>query len=222
MPSLDIANFLTVALDVQNEGYAGVHVSGGVAAATDGAMLVVADWGSEFLRGEGTISPRAVLALAALAEATNLGGIDVDGNRVIVVAQSTRYEERGGEVTGDFQTIPLPDFYCPHNPAVVHLVRNLTDAEESWVPLAENPVLKNLRTLRANDCVVLSGLYGEGYELFHPKTEGDTLYYYSVARLRRGLKLFGARARLSVRRSARGWLVFEDGYQKFAIAPFAD
>jgi len=221
MPSLDITNFLNVALDVQAEPYPGVHVADGVAAATDGTMLVIADWGEGFLRGEGTISPRAALALAALAKATNLGGIEVDGNRVIVVAQSTRYEERGGEVTGDFQTIPLPDFYCPHNPEVARLVGKLTDAEESWVPLAENPVLKNLRALRAN-CVVLSGLYGEGYELFHPKTEGDTLYYYSVAQLRKGLRLFDARARLSVRRNAKGWLAFEDGYQTFAIAPFAD
>jgi hypothetical protein len=220
MPGLDITNFLTVALDVQEDPYAGVHVSGGVAAATDGAMLVVADWGSEFLRGEGTISPRAALALAALAEATNIGGIDVDGNRVTVLAQSTRYEEQAGEVTGDFQTVELPEFYCRHIP-VERLVRKLTDAEEGWVPLAENPSVKNLRALSAKNYVTLSGLYGEGYDLFRPKTDGDTLFY-SVPQLRRGLRLFNRiNPRLSVRRNARGWLAFEDGYgQTFAVAPF--
>jgi hypothetical protein len=221
MPSLDIANFLTVAIDVQTEPFTGVHVADGVVAATDGAMLVVADWGSAFLRGEGTISPRAALALAALAQATNVGGIEVDGNRVTVIAQSTRYEERAGEVTGEFQTIKLPDFYCPYNPEVGRLVGKLTDADGGWVPLAEAPSLKNLRALRANDYVVLSGLFGEGHELAIPAV-GDETWRYSVAQLRRGLKLFGARARLSVRRNYFGWLAFEDGYQTFALAPSAD
>jgi len=218
MPSLDIANFLTVAIDVQTEPYVGVHITNGVAAATDGAMLVAADWGEGFLRGEGTISPRAALALAALAEATNVGGIEVDGNRVVVVAQSTRYEERAGEVTGDFQNIKLPDFYCPHSPEVARLVGKLTDAEEGWVPLAEAPSLKNLREFRSKDYVVLSGLFGGGYELFS-LAFGDETWRYGVAQLRRGLKLFGARARLSVCRNHFGWLAFEDGCQTFAIAP---
>jgi len=59
-----------------------------------------------------------------------------------------------------------------------------------------------------------------GGELFRPK-EIDDPHWYSVAQLRRGLRLFGARARLSARRNAKGWLAFEDGYgHTFAVTPF--
>ena len=219
MPSADIANFLNVALDVQAEPYAGVHVADGVAAATDGVLLVAADWGAEFLRGEGAISPRAAAVLAALAESTYIGGIEVSGNRVTALAQSTRFEENIGEVSGEFQTVELPEFWCRQFP-VARMLRVLTDAEAGWVPLAESPSVKNLRELSPKGFVALSGVYGEGDELFRPKADGDTLYY-SVAQLRRGLRLFGARARLSVRRSAKGWLAFEDGYgHTFAVTPF--
>jgi len=219
MPSLDVANFLRVALDIQATPYEGIHVSGGVAAASDGVMLVAAEWGAEYLRGEGTISPRAALALAALAEVAHVGGIEVDGNRVSALVRGTRHEERVGEVSGEYRTVELPEFWCRHIP-VERILEIL--AGEGWVPLVENPGLKTVRESRAKEYVVLSGLYGEGRELFSPKADGDTLFY-SVSQLRRGLKLFGARARLSVRRNAKGWLAFEDRFgQTFAVSPFAD
>jgi len=217
MPSLDIANFLNVALDVGSGVYPGIHVGGGVAAASDGVLLVAADWGAEFLRGEGTISPRAAKALAALAEVAHIGGIEVDGNRVSALVRGTRHEEWVGEVSGEYRTVELPEFWCRHISAE-RILEIITG--EGWVPLVENPGLKTVRELHAKDYVVLSGLYGEGRELFNPKSDGDTLFY-SVAQLRRGLKLFGARARLSVRRHAKGWLAFEDKFgQTFAITPF--
>jgi len=217
MPSLDVANFLRVALDIQNETHAGIHVSGGIAAATDGALLVAADWGAEYLRGEGTISPRAAKALEALAEVAHIGGIEVSDNRVSALVRGTRHEEWVGEVSGEYRTVELPEFWCRHIP-VSRILEILAD--ENWAPLAEAPSVKNLRALSATSYVVLSGLYGEGRELFSPKADGDTLFY-SVSQLRRGLKLFGARARLSVRRHAKGWLAFEDKFgQTFAITPF--
>ena len=219
MPSTALSNYLRVALDIQATPFPGIHIADGVAAATDGVMLVVADWG-EFLRGEGAISPRAAAVLAALAEVTWISRIEVEGNRVCVTAQTTRYDEKlREEVAGEYQTVELPEFYCRRVP-IVRMIRVLTDEKAGWVPLAENPSLKNLRDLKPKEFVALSGVYGEGNELFRPKADGDT-QWYSVAQLRRGLKLFGARARLSVRRSAKGWLAFEDNYgHTFAITPF--
>ena len=54
------------------------------------------------------------------------------------------------------------------------------------------------------------------------KVDGDT-HWYSVAQLRRGLRLFGKNSRLSVRRSKDGWLAFSDqwGYT-FAVTPFVE
>jgi len=219
MPNAELANFLNVALDVQATPYEGIHVAGGMAAATNSYMLVVAKWNEEFLRGEGAISPKAASILAAMAKSAYVGRIDVDGNRVTALVQTTRYEENVGEVAGEFRPAELPEFYCRQFP-VARMIRVLTEPKGEWAPLAENPSLKSLRSLSAKDFVALSGLFGEGRELFSPKADGDALYY-SVSQLRRGLKLFGARARLRVRRSAKGWLSFEDQYGHiFAITPF--
>jgi len=219
MPNTELANFLNVALDVQASPYEGIHVGGGVAAATDSYMLVVARWNEAFLRGEGTISPKTARIIAAMAESTYVGRIEININRVTLQARSTRYEERVGEVAGDFKIVELPEFYCRQFP-VERLVRVLTDAEGGWAPLAEKPNLKLLRTLSAKDYVALSGLFGEGDALFVPAV-GDETWRYSVSQLRRGLKLFGNNSRLSVRRNAKGWLAFDDqfGYT-FAVTPF--
>lgn len=219
MPNTELATFLNVALDIQAPPYEGIHVGGGVAAATDSYMLVVARWNEAFLRGEGTISPKTARILAAMAEATYVGRIEVNINRVTLQARSTRYEENVGEVAGEFRTVELPEFYCRQFP-VERLVRVLTDADAGWAPLAEDPNLKLLRTLSAKDYVTLSGMFGKGDALFIPAAEGDT-WRYSVSQLRRGLRLFGNNPRLSVRRNAKGWLAFDDqfGYT-FAVTPF--
>jgi len=143
----------------------------------------------------------------------------VNGNRVTVLTQTTRYEENIGEVAGEFKPVELPEFYCRQFP-VTRMLRVLTEPKGEWAPLVERPSLKSLRTLSAKDFVVLSGLFGEGYELFTPAV-GDETWRYNVSQLRRGLRLFGRNSRLSVRRSAKGWLAFEDQYgHVFAITPF--
>jgi len=221
MPGTELSSFLRVALDVQAPPFSGIHVADGVILATDGVMLVAKKFDDlVFLRGEGAISPKAAKVLEALAEATWIGSIAVVGNRVTATARSTRYEEKaGGEVAGEYCEVTLPEFYCPRVP-VKRMLGVLHDESRGWQQIVENPQLKTLKEVNAKNYVALIDTPSNGEELFRPKVDGDALYY-SVAQLRRGLKLFGARARLSVRRSNNGWLVFEDGYgHTFAVTPF--
>ena len=221
MPSTELSNFLSVALDIQATPYPGVHVADGVILATDGVMLVAKKFDDKvFLRGEGAISPKAAKVLAALAEATWIGSVAVVGNRVTVTAQTTRYDEKtGGEVAGEYCDVSLPEFYCPRAP-VKRMLGVLHDESRGWQQIVENPNLKALKKMSARDYVALIDNPRNGGELFRPK-EIDDPHWYSVAQLRKGLRLFGARARLSVRRNAKGWLAFEDAYgHTFAITPF--
>jgi len=220
MSSSELAHFLNVALDIQATPYPGVHVDDGVAAATDGVMLVVKTFSGEFLRGEGAISPKAAKVLEALAEATWIGSIEVDGNRVTVTAQTTQYDEKaGGEVAGEYCEVKLPEFYCPRAP-VARMLGVLTDESRGWVQIVENPRIKNVKEWSVKEFVALVSNPREGYELFRLKDIDDE-HWYSVAQLRRGLRLFGKNSRLSVRRNAKGWLAFGDqwGYT-FAVTPF--
>jgi len=221
MPSTELSNFLRVALDIQATPFSGVHVDDGVILATDGVMLVAKKYNNPvYLRGSGSLSPKAAKVLAALAEATWIGSIEVDGNRVTVTAQTTRYDEQlGAEVAGECCDVSLPEFYCPRAP-VARMLGVLTDESRGWVQIVENPNLKALKEMSARDYVALIDNPRNGGELFRPK-EIDDPHWYSVGQLRRGLRLFGARARLSVRRNAKGWLAFEDGYgHTFAVTPF--
>jgi len=221
MPSTELANFLRVALDVQATPFPGIHVADGVMAATDGVMLVAKKFDDKvFLRGEGAISPKAARVLEGLAGATWIGSIAVLGNRVTVTAQTTRYDEKaGGEVAGEYCEVKLPEFYCPRAP-VARMLGVLTDESRGWQQIVENPRIKNVKEWSVKEFVALMSNPREGYELFRLK-DTDDAHWYSVAQLRRGLRLFGARARLSVRRNAKGWLAFEDAYgHTFAITPF--
>ena len=220
MSSTELSNFLRVALEIQSTPFSGIHVDDGVAAATDGVMLVAKTFSGEFLRGEGAISPKAAKVLAALAEASHIGSIEVNGNRVTATAQTTLYDEKtGGEVAGEYCEVKLPEFYCPRAP-VARMLGVLTDESRGWETVAENPNVKVLKEMSARDYVALIDNPRNGGELIRPKADNDT-HWYSVAQLRRGLRLFGARARLSVRRNAKGWLAFEDAYgHTFAITPF--
>jgi len=219
MSSTELSNFLRVALDIQATPFSGVHVDDGVAAATDGVMLVAKTFSGEFLRGEGAISPKAAKVLEALAEATWIGSIEVDGNRVTATAQTTRYEENVGEVAGEYCDVSLPEFYCPRAP-VARMLGFLHDESRGWVQIVENPRLKTVKEASAKDYVALVDDPRNGGELFRPK-EIDDEHWYSVAQLRKGLRLFGKNSRLSVRRSSSGWLAFGDqwGYT-FAVTPF--
>jgi hypothetical protein len=108
MPSSELAHFLSVALDIQATPYSGVHVADGVAAATDGVMLVAKTFSGEFLRGEGAISPKAARVLETLSAETWIGSIEVSGNRVTVTAQTTRYDEQiGTEAAGAYREVTL-------------------------------------------------------------------------------------------------------------------
>jgi len=219
MPSTELSNFLRVALDIQATPYHGIHVADGVMAATDGVMLVVKKFDETFLRGEGAISPKAARVLEALAEATWVGGIEVDGNRVTATARSTRYEENIGEVSGEFQTVELPEFWCRQFP-VARMLAVLTDESRGWQQIVENPRIKNVKEWSVKEFVAPVDDPRDGEELFRSKADNDT-HWYSVAQLRRGLRLFGAKARLSVRRNRDGWLCFEDRWgQTFAVTPF--
>jgi len=219
MPNTELSGFLRVALDIQATPFPGIHVADGVMAATDGVMLVAKKFDVVFMRGEGAISPKAAKVLEALAEATWIGSVAVVGNRVTVTAQSTRYEENVGEVASGYCEVKLPEFYCPRAP-VARMLGVLTDESRDWQQIVENPNLKALKEMSARDYVALIDNPRNGGELFRPK-EIDDPHWYSVAQLRRGLRLFGARARLSVRRNAKGWLAFEDGYgHTFAVTPF--
>jgi len=221
MPSLDITNFLNVALDVQAEPYPGVHVDDGVILATDGVMLVTKKFDDKvFLRGRGSISPKAARVLKTLATETWIGSIEVSGNRVSVTAQGTWFDEKiGAEVAGAYREVTLPEFYCPRVP-VARMLATLTDEGRGWVNLVENPKLKTVKEANAKEYVALVEDPRSGEELFRPKTDNDA-QWYSVAQLRRGLRLFGKNSRLSVRRNSSGWLAFGDqwGYT-FAITPF--
>ena len=220
MPSTELSNFLRVALDVQATPFSGIHVADGVMAATDGVMLVAKKFDDKvFLRGEGAISPKAARVLEALAEGTWIGSIEVDGNRVTATARSTRYEENVGEVAGEYCDVSLPEFYCPRVP-VKRMLAKLDDAGLGWVNIVENPNLKIIKEASAKDYVALADEPRNGGELFRPKEIDDT-HWYSVAQLRRGLRLFGVKAHLSVRRNRDGWLCFEDRRgQTFAVTPF--
>jgi hypothetical protein len=221
MPSTELSNFLRVALDIQATPFVGVHVADGVAAATDGVMLVVKKYNNPvYLRGRGSLSPKAAKVLAALAEATWIGSIEVNGNRVTVTAQSTWYDEKvGAEVAGEYCEVKLPEFYCPRAP-VARMLGVLHDESRGWQQIAENPNLKALKEMSARDYVALIDNPRNGGELFRPK-EIDDPHWYSVAQLRRGLRLFGARARLSVRQNRDGWLAFNDQWgHTFAVTPF--
>jgi len=221
MPSSELAHFLSVALDIQATPYPGVHVADGVILATDGVMLVAKKYNNPvYLRGSGSLSPKAAKVLAALAEATWIGSVAVVGNRVTATAQTTRYDEQlGAEVAGEYCDVSLPEFYCPRAP-VARMLGVLHDESRGWQQIVENPNLKALKEMSARDYVALIDNPRNGGELFRPK-EIDDPHWYSVAQLRRGLRLFGARARLSVRRNAKGWLAFEDGYgHTFAVTPF--
>jgi len=220
MPSTELANFLRVALDVQAPPFSGIHVADGVMAATDGVMLVAKKFDVVFLRGEGAISPKAVKVLAELAEATWIGSVAVVGNRVTVTAQTTRYDEKaGGEVAGEYCEVKLPEFYCPRAP-VARMLEVLHDESRGWQQIVENPRIKNVKEWSVKEFVALVSNQREGYELFRLKDIDDE-HWYSVGQLRRGLRLFGARARLSVRRNAKGWLAFSDQWgHTFAVTPF--
>jgi len=221
MPSTELSNFLRVALDIQATPFSGVHVADGVILATDGVMLVAKKYNNPvYLRGRGSLSPKAAKVLEALAEATWIGSIEVDGNRVTVTAQTTRYDEQiGTEAAGGYCEVKLPEFYCPRAP-VARMFATLTDEGRGWQQIVENPRIKNIKEWSVKEFVALVSNPREGYELFRLKDIDDE-HWYSVGQLRRGLRLFGARARLSVRRNAKGWLVFEDGYgHTFAITPF--
>ena len=220
MPSLDITNFLNVAINIQATPFPGIHVADGVILATDGVMLVAKKFDDKvFLRGEGAISPKAARVLEALAEATWIGSIAVVGNRVTATARSTRYEENVGEVAGEYCEVKLPEFYCPRAP-VARMLATLTDEGRGWVNLVENPKLKTVKEANAKEYVALVEDPRSGEELFRPKSIEDA-HWYSVGQLRRGLRLFGKNSRLSVRRNSSGWLAFGDqwGYT-FAVTPF--
>jgi len=220
MPSTELSNFLRVALDIQATPFVGVHVADGVAAATDGVMLVVKKYNDPvYLRGRGSLSPKAAKVLAALAEATWIGSIEVNGNRVTATARTTRYDEQlGAEVAGGYREIEL-EFYCPRAP-VARMLGVLTDESRGWQQIVENPRLKNINEWSVKEFVALMNNPREGYELFRLK-DTDDAHWYSVGQLRRGLRLFGAKAHLSVRRNRDGWLCFEDRRgQTFAVTPF--
>jgi len=219
MPSSELAHFLNVALDIQAPPFSGIHVADGVILATDGVMLVAKKFDVVFMRGEGAISPKAAKVLEALAEATWIGSVAVVGNRVTATARSTRYEENVGEVAGEYCEVKLPEFYCPRVP-IVRMLAVLTDESRGWVQIVENPRIKNVKEWSVKEFVALMSNPREGYELFRLKDIDDE-HWYSVAQLRRGLRLFGAKAHLSVRRNRDGWLCFEDRWgQTFAITPF--
>jgi len=220
MPSSELAHFLNVALDIQATPYPGIHVDFGLMAASNGVMLVAKKFDDKvFLRGRGSISPKAARVLEALVEASNIGSIEINDNRVTATAQTTRYDEQlGAEVAGGYREIEL-EFYCPRVP-IARMLAVLTDESRGWQQIVENPNLKALKEMSVRDYVALVDDPRDGGELFRPKADGDECWY-SVAQLRRGLRLFGKNSRLSVRRNSSGWLTFSDqwGYT-FAVTPF--
>jgi hypothetical protein len=219
MPSTELAKVLSVALDVQAVPYPGIHVAGGMMVAVNHVMLIAAKFNETFLRGEGAISPKAAKVLAALAEGTWIGSIAVEGNRVTVTARGTRYEEKIGEVADEYCEVTLPEFYCPRVP-IRRMLAVLTDESRGWVQVVENPRLKNIKEWSAKEYVALVKDPRDGEELFRSK-DTDDAHWYSVAQLRRGLRLFVKNARLTVRRNRDGWLSFNDQWGGvFAVTPF--
>jgi len=223
MSSTELARFLDVALDVQAPPYPGIHVDFGLMVASNGVMLVTKRFDDKvFLRGKGAISPKAAKVLVALVEATYIGSIEVNDNRVTVTAQSTWYDEKAGaEVAGGYREVTLPELYCRQIP-IKRMVEVLDDKALGWevLPLSSNPKLKTLKEANAKDYVALVDSPHGGYELFRLRNIDDA-HWYSVAQLRCGLRLFGKHSSLIVRRSKDGWLAFSDqwGYT-FAITPF--
>ena len=223
MLSTELARFLDVALDVQAPPYPGIHVDFGLMVASNDVMLVAKKHNNPaYLRGRGSLSPKAAKVLVALAEATHIGSIEVNGNRVTVTAQSTWYDEKvGAEVAGEYREVTLPELYCRQIP-IKRMVEVLDDKALGWevLPLSSNPKLKTLKEANAKDYVALVDSPHGGYELFRLRNIDDA-HWYSVAQLRCGLRLFGKHSSLIVRRSKDGWLAFGDqfGYT-FAITPF--
>jgi hypothetical protein len=221
MPSLDITNFLNVAINIQATPFPGIHVADGVILATDGVMLVAKKFDDKvFLRGRGSISPKAARVLKTLATETWIGSIEVSGNRVSVTAQGTWFDEKiGAEVAGAYREVTLPEFYCPRVP-VARMLGVLTDESQGWAQIAENPRLKIIKDTSVKEYVTLLEPARDGEELFRLRDIDDT-HWYSVAQLRCGLRLFGKNSRLSVRRNAKGWLAFSDQWGGvFAVTPF--
>jgi hypothetical protein len=221
MPSSELAHFLNVAIDIQATPYPGIHVDFGLMAASNGVMLVAKKYNDPaYLRGRGSLSPKAAKVLAALAEATWIGSIEVNGNRVTVTAQSTWYDDKlGAEVAGEYCEVKLPEFYCPRIP-IKRMLEVLHDESRGWQQIVENPNLKALKEMSVRGYVALVDDPRDGGELFRPKADGDECWY-SVAQLRRGLRLFGKNARLSVRQNRDGWLAFNDQWgHTFAVTPF--
>ena len=223
MPNTELSGFLRVALDIQAPPYPGIHVDFGLMVASNGVMLVTKRFDDKvFLRGKGAISPKAAKVLVALVEATYIGSIEVNDNRVTVTAQSTWYDEKAGaEVAGGYREVTLPELYCRQIP-IKRMVEVLDDKALGWevLPLSSNPKLKTLKEANAKDYVALVDSPHGGYELFRLRNIDDA-HWYSVAQLRKGLRLFGKHSSLIVRRSKDGWLAFSDqwGYT-FAITPF--
>jgi len=221
MPSTELSNFLRIALDVQSAPYPGIHVDFGIMAASNGVMLVTKKFDDKvFLRGRGAISPKAARVLEVLAEASNIGSIEVNNNRVTATVQSTWYDDKlGAEVAGEYCEVKLPEFYCPRIP-IKRMLEVLHDESRGWQQIVENPRLKIIKEASVKEYVTLLEPLQNGGELFRLKDIDDT-HWYSIAQLRRGLRLFGAKAHLSVRRNRDGWLCFEDRWeQTFAITPF--
>ena len=207
-----LAQFLNVALDIQQTpAYAGIRVTGGTLAASDGVILVAFKLNSEYIRGEGMIPPATARALAALANEVYLDYVEVDGTAVNLVTRE-QYADNSERLTVHF-----PPFACR------------TLRIESFLPrcmppdatlLCEAPSLKIAKTARITDFVELVDEPKRGSELFQRKTP-DAKVWYSVRQLREGLRLFRARDAVSVFRNDQGWLSFRDDWGRlFAVTPF--
>jgi len=219
MSSKETSDFLKVALNVQAPPYSGIRCTGGLMAATDGTMFVAWNASEDFVSGEGMLAPQAAQVLAALADATYLRHISVEGNRVAVEAQGTRFEKNVGVVYGEYAPVTLPEFYC-YPSLVEKLYAKLNSPSLAWAKIAEAPSLRAVKDAGAKAMLALVDAPRTGGELFRLKEDGDDLWY-SADQLRRGLRLFRAKARLVVSRSRDGWLKFEDGFGRvFAVTPF--
>ena len=206
-----LAQFLNVALDVQTPAYAGIRVTGGTLAASDGVILVAYKLNTEYIRGEGMIPPATARALAALANEVYLDYVEVDGTAVNLVTRE-QYADRSERLT-----VTFPPFAC----RVLRI--------ESFLPrcvppdatlLCEAPSLKIAKIARITDFVELVDKPMSGSELFQLKLP-DAKMWYSVRQLREGLRLFRARDAVSVFRNEQGWLSFRDDWGRlFAVTPF--
>ena len=215
MPSLDITNFLNVAINIQATPFPGIHVADGVILATDGVMLVAKKFDDKvFLRGEGAISPKAAKvleALAALANEVYLEYVEVDGTAVTLVTRE-QYADRS-----EFLAVTFPPFACRTVRIETFLPRCLPPHAEL---VCEAPSLKLVKAARLTDFVELVDEPKRGSELFQRKTP-DAKVWYSVRQLREGLRLFRARDAVSVFRNDQGWLSFRDDWGRlFAVTPF--